>query len=87
MSASPSPRPPLRRRRRLLFAFVPVLAILLVAEVVIRLVRAPGHFGSFRELRTDLLKRNYPAERHPVLGYVPRADFASRDNHWGTQVS
>lgn len=80
-------RRPLPWRRRLLFALVPLLAILLVAEVVIRLVRAPTHFGSFRELRTDLLRRNYPAERHPMLGYVPKAGYASRDNHWGTLVS
>jgi hypothetical protein len=75
------------RKRRLLFALVPVAVLLLGAELVIRLVRAPTYFGSFRELRTDLLRRNYPAERHPVLGYVPRAGFASRDNHWGTLVS
>lgn len=86
----PPPAPTARRlsrRRRLLFALVPLAALLLGAELVIRLVRAPGHFGSFRDLRTDLMKRNYPAERHPVLGYVPRAGFASRDNHWGTEVS
>ena len=77
----------IRLRRRLLFAFVPLLALLLVAELAIRIVRAPFYFGSFRLLRTDLMRRNYPAERHPVLGYVPRAGFASRDNHWGTQVS
>lgn len=84
---SSPPKHPLSRRRRLLFAFVPLLAVLLVAEIVIRLVRAPTYFGSFRDLRTDLLKRNYPAERHPVLGYVPRKNFQSRDNHWGTVVS
>lgn len=52
-----------------------------------RLVRAPLHFGSFREFRLDLMRRNYPAERDPTLGYVPRANFASTDNHWGTRVS
>jgi hypothetical protein len=80
-------KPRLSRRRRLLFALVPVTAILLLAEVAIRIGRAPFHFGSFRELRLDLFKRNYPAEPHPVLGYVPRANFASADNHWGTLVS
>jgi hypothetical protein len=85
-AAAPRGRP-LSRRRRLLFAFVPLLVLLLGAELVIRVCRAPLHFGSFRELRTDLMRRNYPAERHEVLGYVPRAGFASRDNHWGTQVS
>lgn len=59
----------------------------MVAEVTIRLVRAPLHFGSFRALRVDLMQRNYPAELHPTLGYVPRAHFDSQDNHWGTHVS
>jgi hypothetical protein len=77
----------LSRRRRLLFALVPLVLLLLVAEVAIRLVRAPLHFGSFRLLRTDLMARNYPAERHPVLGYVPRPGSQDRDNHWGTLVS
>ena len=84
---APSPRPRLSRGRRLLFALVPLLALLLLAEVAIRLVRAPLYFGSFRALRTDLMRRNYPAELHPTLGYVPKANFASRDNHWGTLVS
>lgn len=75
------------RRRRLLFALVPLAALLLLAEIGIRLVRAPLFFGSFRELRTDLLRRNYPAARDTTLGYVPTAGFASRDNHWGTLVS
>lgn len=84
----PTPtKPRLSRRRRLLFALVPVAALLLGAEVVMRLVRAPLHFGSFREFRLDLMRRNYPAERDPVLGYVPRANFASTDNHWSTRVS
>lgn len=75
------------RRRRLLFAFVPLAVLLLGAEVVIRLVRAPLYFGSFREFRTDLMARNYPAVRDPLLGYAPKPDYASRDNHWGTIVS
>jgi hypothetical protein len=86
-ASSAAPRRPLSRRRRLLFALVPLLAVLAIAEVAIRLVRAPTHFGSFRDLRTDMLRRNYPAARHPVLGYVPQANYQSRDNHWGTMVS
>lgn len=85
--SAPTVRRPLSRRRRVLFALVPLLAILFVAELAIRLVRAPTHFGSFRELRTDLMRRNYPAERDPQLGYVPKANYQSRDNHWGTLVS
>lgn len=88
MTPSPAPnRRQLSPRRRLLFALVPLTAILLLAEITIRLVRAPTYFGSFRDLRTDLLRRNYPAERHPTLGYVPKANYESRDNHWGTMVS
>jgi len=81
------PRSPRSRRRRLLFALVPLLVLLLGAELIIRLVRAPLYFGSFRQVRTDLMRRNYPAELHPTLGYAPKPNFASRDNHWGTQVS
>ena len=80
-------RPPLSRRRRLLFALVPLFALLLLAEITIRLVRAPLYFGSFRELRTDLMRRNYPAELSPTLGYAPKPGFQSRDNHWGTLVT
>ncbi len=74
-------------RRRLLFAAIPLLALLFLGEVLIRLFRAPLHFGSFRELRLDLLARNYPAQRDPMLGYSPQPGFSSRDNHWGTQVT
>ena len=83
----PQKRASLSRRRRLFFALVPLAVILLGAEIVIRAVRAPLHFGSFRTLRLDLLARNYPAERDPLLGYVPRPNFGSRDNHWGTVVT
>ena len=92
-AASPPPAPAqparrrLSRRRRVLFALVPLAALLLVAELAIRLVRAPTHFGSFRELRTDLMRRNYPAVRDPLLGYAPQPGYASTDNHWGTVVS
>ena len=81
------PRQTISRRRRLVFALVPLCALLLIAEVAIRIGRAPLHFGSFRSLRTDLMARNYPAELDPTLGYVPRPNFQSRDNHWGTLVS
>ena len=88
-TAAPGPRHPQRlsRRRRVLFGVVATLGVLLVAEIAIRIGRAPTHFGSFRELRLDMMKRNYPAERDPRLGYAPRPGFASHDNHWGTQVS
>ena len=66
---------------------MPLLALLLLGELACRLVRAPLHFGSFRELRTDMLKRNYPAALDARLGYVPKAGYRSSDNHWGTEVS
>lgn len=86
-AAPPAPRPPLSLRRRLTFALVPLALLLLAGEVLVRLCRAPLHFGSFRDLRVDLMARNYPAERDATLGYVPRANFRSRDNHWGTLVT
>jgi len=59
----------------------------LLGELACRLARGPLHFGSFRELRTDLMARNYPAELDARLGYAPRPDYHSSDNHWGTEVS
>ncbi|HEX5054304.1 MAG TPA: hypothetical protein VFZ65_21170 [Planctomycetota bacterium] len=85
-AATPSTRPR-SRRRRLLFAMVPVTGLLLLGELVCRVTRHPFYFGSFRDKRTDLMARNYPAERDPMLGYVPKPGFASRDNHWRTLVS
>jgi hypothetical protein len=66
---------------------LPIVALLLVAEIVTRVARDPFYCGSWRDTRLDLMRRNYPAERHPALGYVPRAGYASRDNHWQTAVS
>ena len=89
----PASAPAHAARRRLptwkkaLFALVPLLAILLTAELVIRLVRAPTWFGSFRLLRVDQVRRGYPAMPDAELGYVPEPSFASRDNHWGTTVT
>ena len=57
------------------FALLPLLAVLLTAELAIRLVRAPLHFESFRLLRIDQVRRGYPAARDPMLGYVPEAGF------------
>ncbi|MGE3172424.1 MAG: hypothetical protein AB7O97_07330 [Planctomycetota bacterium] len=83
--APPRVRP--SRWRKVAFAVVPLLALLAVGELVARLVRAPLHFGSFRQLRVDLLQRGYPAQLDPDLGYVPAPNYASHDNHWGTQVT
>ena len=76
---APQPRR-LSRRRRLLFALVPAAGLLLFAELSIRLFRAPLHFGSFRELRVDMLRRGYPSTPHPTLGYAPRPNFRGDDN-------
>lgn len=80
-------RPPLTRRRRLLFALVPLAALLLLGEIVTRLARDPLYFGSWRHTRLDLVRRNYPAQPHALLGYAPHANYQSRDNHWHTVVS
>jgi hypothetical protein len=77
----------LTRRKKLLFAFVPLLLLLLGGELTARLIRAPTHFGSFRALRVDLMQRGYPAVPDPTLGYAPKPGFTGGDNHWGTTVS
>ncbi|MBL8755449.1 MAG: hypothetical protein JNK15_19265 [Planctomycetes bacterium] len=85
-------RRPLSRRRKLLFACVPLVVLLALGEVVARWFRAsrshsPFMTGSFRDQRVDLMRRGYPSAYDPQLGYVPRAGFASGENRWGTQVS
>lgn len=70
-----------------MFALVPVAALLLFAEVTIRLCRAPLHFGSFRELRIDLFRRGYPAVPDAKLGYAPRPGAHGEENHWDTTVT
>jgi hypothetical protein len=73
--------------KKLAFAATPLAAVLLLAEVIIRLARAPLHTGSFRELRLDQARRGYPAIRDDRLGYVPRAGAVSRANQWGTTIT
>jgi hypothetical protein len=70
-----------------LFSLVPVTALLLGGEIGVRLCRAPLYFGSFRDLRVDLMRRGYPAMPDARLGYVPQPDFVGADNHWGTRVT
>lgn len=83
----PTPPRRLSLRKKLTFTLVVLLLFALGGELLVRLFRAPLHFGSFRQLRTDMIQRGYPAAADRDLGYVPRAGFASADNHWGTQVS
>jgi hypothetical protein len=78
---------PLTLRKKLLFALVPLALVALGAESLTRLLRAPLHFSSFRELRVDQVRRGYPAVHDDLLGYVPCAGFSSKDNHWGTRVT
>lgn len=83
----PAPRAPLPRWKKLVFALVPLLAFLLVAELIARIARDPFHFESYRLLRIDQMKRGYPAVRDPELGYVPKPDYRAEDSRWGTTVT
>ncbi len=85
MSAPPS-KPRLPLRKKLLFSLVPLLAILLLAEVVCRVQRGVL-FANYRLLRIDYMQRGYPAEPDATLGYVPRPNYASSDNYWETAVT
>jgi hypothetical protein len=74
------------RWRRVIYAILPLL-LLAGLELVIRVVRAPLWFGSFRELRLNLARRGFPAQTHPILGYVPAPTEKPDDNLWGTRVT
>ncbi|MBL9078118.1 MAG: hypothetical protein JNL08_11475 [Planctomycetes bacterium] len=87
-----APRRRLSRRKRLVFALVPLALLCLVGELAVRAWRsrqgfAPFLGGSYRDLRIDLIRRSYPAAHDPLLGYVPRPGFASADNQWHAQVT
>lgn len=90
--SSLAPRRRLSRRRKALFALVPLAALCLLGEALLRTYRAgqgvaPFLSGSYRDLRIDLIRRAYPAVHDPELGYVPRPDFASADNRWQVMVT
>lgn len=93
-SATPSPavRRPLSRRRKLAFAFVPLVVLFAAAELVARGLRSLQGRGSFwsanfRVQRLDLVRAVCPVAHDPLLGYVPKAGAASRDNSWHAQVT
>ena len=91
MTGAPS-RAPLSRRRKLLFALVPLAVLSVLAEVAARSFRAGRSHaafagGSYRDERIDLIRRGFPAAHDPQLGYIPRPGFASADNRWGAMVS
>lgn len=73
-------------RKKLLFATAPLVALLVLGELVLRIARDPLHFGSFRELRLDQAKRGYPAQPDAQLGYVPIPGYATERSRWGTRV-
>ncbi len=91
----PAPGPRRRRlsfRWKLLFALVPVTALVVTGELCARSYRAgkglsPFMVGSYRDQRIDLIRRGYPAAHDALLGYVPRAGVAGNSNRWGKRVS
>lgn len=93
-AATPSPavRRPLSRRKKLAFALLPLVVLFVAAEIVARGLRAAQGRGSFwasnfRVQRLDLVRAAYPVAHDPLLGYVPKAGAASRDNRWRAQVT
>lgn len=94
-TADPGPLPGVRRlgrRRKLAFACVPLLVLLVVGEVLARSFRdgksiSPVAVANYRDRRIDLIRRGYPAAHDARLGYVPRPGFASAENRWGAMVS
>jgi hypothetical protein len=91
--AAPSlARRPLSRRRKFLYALLPLTALLLVGEFAARAYRTKQGYppignNSYRDQRIDLLRRGFPCEHDPLLGYVPRAGYHGEDNLWHTTVS
>lgn len=91
-TSPPRPRRPLSRRKRLVFAAIPVLVLLVVGEVAARGYRLRSGFPpveghSYRDQRIDLMRRGFPSAHDPLLGFVPRPGYQSRDNLWRTQVT
>lgn len=87
-----APRRQLSRRRKLLFALVPVTLLAIVGEVCARQFRHSRSYpkvggNSYRDQRIDLIRRAFPAAHDPVLGFVPQAGYAGADNIWHTQVT
>ncbi|MBL8730064.1 MAG: hypothetical protein JNM25_16685 [Planctomycetes bacterium] len=87
-----APRRRLSKRRRAVFALVPLCVLGVAGELLARGYRAsrgvsPFSSGSYRDLRIDLIRRSYPAAHDPELGYVPRPGFCSSDNQWHALVT
>jgi hypothetical protein len=75
------------RWKVLAFSLAPLLALLVAAEVVARLVRDPFRLGSYRQLRLDMARRGYPVQPDPLLGYTLKPVADPLDNRWGTRVT
>lgn len=91
-TAAPPRRRALSRRRKALFALVPITALLLGGEFAARAYRVKQGYppiggNSYRDQRIDLLRRGFPCQYDPLLGYVPRAGYRGDDNLWRTTVS
>lgn len=86
--------PPIRKLlgwRRLL-ALAPFVVTLAIGEIAMRWRHASKGYPalpgvSFRDHRIDLIRRAFPAQYDPLLGYVPSAGYSGSDNVWGTRVS
>ncbi|MEO0481584.1 MAG: hypothetical protein AAF196_19100 [Planctomycetota bacterium] len=85
---SPSQPPPKRIGfwKRLVFSFVPLLVVVLIAEFATQLSRGEV-FANYRLRRVELLKRGLPGEKNEALGYSPIPGFSGRDNQWETEVT
>jgi hypothetical protein len=64
-----------------------VLLTYVGAEVGARVYRHDFHFKNRLEALNNLFRSTYPAAYDPILGWVPKADFASSDNVWHTAVT
>jgi hypothetical protein len=97
MKSADETRAPRARRKRelsskLLFSFAAAALAGLVGELSVRAYRANQRYpqvdgASFRDRRIDLIRRAFPAQHDPQLGYVPRAGYSGDDNVWRTRVT
>lgn len=93
--STPSSKPKMRklsRRRKLLFAMVPVTMLALLGEWFARSYRkstgyVPMGGHSYRDNRIDLVRRAFPNVHDPLLGYRPKPNYSSKDNIWHKQVT
>lgn len=78
----------LTRRKKILFALIPLLLLLLCAEVGVRLYR--GRLLSSENARKEryaLLSSAYPVAYDERLGWIPKQGAEGTKNIWGTRVT